>query len=245
MTNMSWFYPLRMTEHTSTLTMIFGLTTKSFCPPTWICFFMTLKLLKRQMSRPLLFVRRLKSTSSQKYLDMKHKITKPAVWLLCVSKYSHTRCWNALERPQQRFLETIWPGAYTNSLCSSADLFLQGVGKQLLVILRPNKSSLFGTSVRFFPVPSLASPLILIRYWHQSFLLQPFLSFLLFSSFFYIYFRTKRSSAVPNLHFWTSQFYVMYFLTNWNQGINVTLTNIWPGETKQLRSNVYHVLFTM
>lgn len=83
--NRNWFYPLSTIEHTSILTMIFGLTTKSFCPPTWICFFMTLKLLKRQMRRPLLLVLRLKSTSSQKYLDIKHKITKPAVWLLCTS----------------------------------------------------------------------------------------------------------------------------------------------------------------
>lgn len=54
------------------LTMTFGLTIKSLCPPTWTCFFMRLKLLKRQMSRPLLFVLRLKSTSSQKYLNHNH-----------------------------------------------------------------------------------------------------------------------------------------------------------------------------
>lgn len=45
---------------------------KSLCPPTWTCFFMRLKLLKRQMRRPLLFVLRLKSTSSQKYLNHNH-----------------------------------------------------------------------------------------------------------------------------------------------------------------------------
>lgn len=52
-----------------TLTITLGFTAKSFCPPTWMCFFMRLKWLKRQMSRPLLFVLKLKSTSSQKYLS--------------------------------------------------------------------------------------------------------------------------------------------------------------------------------
>lgn len=68
--------------------MIFGLMIKSLCPPTWTCFFMRLKLLKRQMSRPLLFVLRLKSTSSQKYLNYNHKdrlswlpVTSQAWWL--------------------------------------------------------------------------------------------------------------------------------------------------------------------
>ena len=37
---------------------------KDLCPPTEICFFITLKLLNRQSRRPALCTRRLKSTSS-------------------------------------------------------------------------------------------------------------------------------------------------------------------------------------
>lgn len=64
--------------------MIFGLMIKSLCPPTWTCFFMRLKLLKRQISRPLLFVLRLKSTSSQKYLNYNHNDRFP--WLPVTSQ---------------------------------------------------------------------------------------------------------------------------------------------------------------
>ena len=41
---------------------------KDRCPPTAICFFITLKRLKRQSSRPALCTRRLKSTSSHRNL---------------------------------------------------------------------------------------------------------------------------------------------------------------------------------
>jgi len=54
-----------------TRTMSFGLTRKSLFPPTGMCFFMRLKELKRHSSSPLLFTRKLKSTSSQLYLHMK------------------------------------------------------------------------------------------------------------------------------------------------------------------------------
>ena len=70
--------------HACKLTMIFGLMIKSLCPPTWTRFFMRLKLLKRQMSRPLLFVLRLKSTSSQKYLNYNHNDRFP--WLPVTSQ---------------------------------------------------------------------------------------------------------------------------------------------------------------
>lgn len=46
------------------------------CPPIAICFFMTLKLLKRQMSSPALWTRRLKSTSSQVNLTRPRNVTK-------------------------------------------------------------------------------------------------------------------------------------------------------------------------
>ncbi|TNN67580.1 hypothetical protein EYF80_022253 [Liparis tanakae] len=54
-----------------TRTMSFGLTRKSLFPPTGMCFFMRLKELKRHSSSPLLFTRKLKSTSSQLYLHTK------------------------------------------------------------------------------------------------------------------------------------------------------------------------------
>lgn len=53
--------------------MSLGLTRKSLFPPTGMCFFMRLKLLKRHSSSPLLFTLRLKSTSAQLYL--KHNRT--------------------------------------------------------------------------------------------------------------------------------------------------------------------------
>lgn len=201
------------------------------------------------MSRPLLFVRRLKSTSSQKYLDIKHKITKTAVWLLCVSKHSHTHGWNALEWAQQRFLETIWYGAYTNSLRSSEDSFLQcapGVGKQLLALLRPSKSSFFSLSVCIFPIPSLASPLILLMYWDQSLPPHPFLFYflLLFSSFFYIYKLrealqwptsiSEQASSIWHIFWWTGIRGLMWLWQIFGCGI----LSSW-------RLNIYPVLFTM
>lgn len=42
---------------------------KDLCPPTAICFFMTLKWLNRQMRRPALCTRKLKSTSSHVNLE--------------------------------------------------------------------------------------------------------------------------------------------------------------------------------
>jgi hypothetical protein len=46
---------------------------KVWYPPTEICFFITLKLLKRQMSRPALWTRRVKSTSSHVNLRRKRR----------------------------------------------------------------------------------------------------------------------------------------------------------------------------
>lgn len=49
--------------------MSLGLTRNSlFLPPTWMCFFIRKKLLKRHSNKPLLLTLRLKSTSSQPYL---------------------------------------------------------------------------------------------------------------------------------------------------------------------------------
>lgn len=53
-----------------TPTMCLGLIRKSLLPPTGMCFFMKLKLLRRQTSSPLLLTLRLKSSSSQLYLHM-------------------------------------------------------------------------------------------------------------------------------------------------------------------------------
>lgn len=51
-----------------TPTTCLGLIRKSLFPPTGMCFFMKLKLLRRQTSSPLLLTLRLKSSSSQLYL---------------------------------------------------------------------------------------------------------------------------------------------------------------------------------
>lgn len=48
--------------------MCLGLMRKSLFPPTGMCFFMKLKLLRRQTSSPLLLTLKLKSSSSQLYL---------------------------------------------------------------------------------------------------------------------------------------------------------------------------------
>lgn len=91
-------------------TMIFGLMIKSLCPPTWTCFFMRLKLLKRQISRPLLFVLRLKSTSSQKYLNQNHISTM-------ITKQKNAwqtlgRVWNITLSPKS------WPTLYWSDIIS-------------------------------------------------------------------------------------------------------------------------------
>lgn len=55
------------------LTINFGFTMKSLVPPTGISFFIRLKQLKRHSCSPLLFTLRLKSTSSQLYLQIEKK----------------------------------------------------------------------------------------------------------------------------------------------------------------------------
>lgn len=63
---------------------------KDRCPPTAICFFMTLKWLNRQMRSPALWTRKLKSTSSHVNLERKNHSRSEECSSSHTDKYKHS-----------------------------------------------------------------------------------------------------------------------------------------------------------